>query len=69
MAKTVSLFSKSEFPKFDAIFKHITKLNHQMVEVFKRGDSLEIAKFYSDDGLILSYRGNRIQGRKAFDDY
>lgn len=40
-----------------------------MVEVFKRGDSLEIAKFYSDDGLILSYRGNRIQGRKAFDDY
>lgn len=52
-----------------AIREKIVEQNAKMVETFKKGDLLGVARFYSDDAMILSYRGLKIQGRAAIDKY
>ncbi|HEX8000392.1 MAG TPA: DUF4440 domain-containing protein [Pyrinomonadaceae bacterium] len=47
----------------------IVAANRQMVEAFKRGDLRGVAAFYADDATIFSYRGKKIQGRAAIDQY
>lgn len=48
--------------------KEIEEANRQLVETFKRGDYLGIARFYTDDALI-QYPGGKIRGREAIDKY
>jgi ketosteroid isomerase-like protein len=47
----------------------IEEHNRKMVEAFKRGDYLAVARFYSDDATILSHRGQKVRGREAIDKY
>ncbi len=47
----------------------IEEHNRKMVEAFKRGDYLGVARFYADDATILFYRGRKVQGREAIDKY
>ncbi|HEY0319520.1 MAG TPA: DUF4440 domain-containing protein [Pyrinomonadaceae bacterium] len=47
----------------------IEEHNRKMVEAFKRGDYLAVARFYADDATIFSYRGEKIVGREALDKY
>lgn len=52
-----------------AVREKIVAANRQMVETFKRGDLVGVARFYADDAMIFSHRGNKIQGRAAIDKY
>jgi uncharacterized protein (TIGR02246 family) len=47
----------------------IEEHNRKMVEAFKRGDFLAVARFYADDATIFSYRGEKVRGREAIDKY
>jgi ketosteroid isomerase-like protein len=61
--------SKSSAVLPDSVPEQIVAANRQMVETFKRGDLLGVARFYADDATIFSYRGQKIQGREAIDRY
>lgn len=56
-------------PVPDSIREQIEALNRQMMETFKRGDMLGVARFYADNATIFSYRGEKVQGRQAIDRY
>lgn len=56
-------------PVPDSTREQIEALNRQMMQTFKRGDMLGVARFYADDATIFSYRGQKIQGRQAVDRY
>jgi uncharacterized protein (TIGR02246 family) len=47
----------------------IEEHNRKMMEAFKRGDYLGVARFYADDATIFSYRGQKVRGREAIDKY
>jgi len=56
-------------PVPDSMRERIEALNRQMMETFKRGDMLGVARFYADNATIFSYRGRKIEGRQAIDRY
>ena len=60
---------KSVAPVPDSAREQIEGLNRQMMETFKRGDMLGVARFYADNATIFSYRGRKIEGRQAIDRY
>jgi ketosteroid isomerase-like protein len=52
-----------------SVREQIVAANRQMMETFKRGDLIGVARFYADDATIFSHRGRKIQGREAIDRY
>ena len=52
-----------------AIRREIVETNKKMVETLKRGDMLGVSRFYADDAMMVFHRGQKLQGRKAIDDY
>lgn len=48
--------------------REIEEENRQMIETFKRGDYLGIARFYTDDATI-QFPGGKVSGRQAIDKY
>ena len=47
----------------------IEALNRDMESALRKGDLLAVARFYSDDAILLGPRGQRIEGRDAIDRY
>jgi ketosteroid isomerase-like protein len=48
--------------------KEIEDANRKLIETFKRGDYLGIARLYTDDATI-QYPGGKVRGREAIDKY
>jgi uncharacterized protein (TIGR02246 family) len=69
IAPVEALSSKTDEADMASLRPLIEEHNRKMVDAFKRGDFLAVARFYADDATIFSYRGEKIQGREAIDKY